>query len=210
MKTTELIPTQENDDGVNVGPQRLGLLWMQGEANAIGPVEVAKQPLAGQGQEGNHEAKHPNAEKDGDGSPPAWRQVLERVHDADVFLQRQIREEQHGHFGGQHGQGADDLTLAAVHPGLSVTVVLASELQVVRADHEEVDSHQPVSAWTREGRRNPQFNASGPRLSGHSHWNLTLVSALFTEADGKRLSSYSWTEAELLYVWFTKILLDII
>ncbi|TNN42287.1 hypothetical protein EYF80_047549 [Liparis tanakae] len=114
------------------------------EADAVGPVEVAKQPLAGQRQKGDDEAEHPNPEKDGDGSSPPGRQVLERVDDADVLLQSEVGEEEDGHLGGQHGQRADDLALTAVHPGLSVPVVLAAELQVVRPDHEEVDAHQPV------------------------------------------------------------------
>lgn len=127
-----------------MSPQRLWLLRVQREANTIGPVEVTKQPLAGQRQEGNNEAEHPNPKQDGDSSSPAWGQVLERVDDADVFLQGEICEEQDGHFSGQHGQRADDLTLTAVHPGLRVPVVLAPKLQVVRANHEEVDAHQPV------------------------------------------------------------------
>lgn len=142
------MPTQENDDGVNVGPERLWLLRVQREANSIGPVEVTKQPLAGQRQNGNDEAEQPYTQKDGDSSSPSGRQVAERVDDADVLLQSEVSEQEDGHLGGQHGQGADDLTLTAVHPGLSVPVVLAAELQIIRADHEEVDSHQPVRACT--------------------------------------------------------------
>lgn len=123
---------------------------MQREANAIGPIEVPKQSLARQWQEGHQKAKHPNPKKDGDSSSPARRQVLEGVDDADVFLQGEVSQEQDGHLCGQHGQGADDLTLAAVHPGLSMPVVLAAELQVIRTDHEEVDAHQPVCTC-REG-----------------------------------------------------------
>jgi len=131
----EQMPTQENDDGVNMSPKRLRLLGVQREADAVGAVEVAKQPLAGQRQEGDDEAEHPDPEKDGDSSSPSGRQVMERVDDADVLLQSEVGEEEDGHLGGQHGQRADDLTLTAVHPGLSVPVVLAAELQVVRPDH---------------------------------------------------------------------------
>lgn len=140
----EQIPTQENDNRVNVGPECLWLLRVQRETNSIGPVEVAEQSLAGQWQEGNYEAKHPYPQKDGDSSSPARRQVLERVDDADVLLQGEVCEEQDGHLGGQHGQRADDLALRAVHPGLRMLVVLAAELQIVRTNHEEVDPHQPV------------------------------------------------------------------
>lgn len=124
---------------------------MKWEAHPVGAIEVAEQALAGQGQEGDHEAEHPDPQEDGDGAPPARRQVLERVDDADVLLQGEVGEQEHRHLGGQHGQGADDLALNAVHPGLSVPVVLAAELQVVRADHEEVDPHQPVRTCTEGG-----------------------------------------------------------
>lgn len=125
-------------------PDRLRLLRVQRETDSVGPVEVAEESFADQREEGDDEAEHPDAQQDGDGASPAGRQVLERVHDADVFLQREVGEQQHRHLGGQHGQRADDLALAAVHPGLSVPVVLSSELEVVRSDHEQVDSHQPV------------------------------------------------------------------
>lgn len=138
------IPTQENDNGVNVSPKCLGLLGVQWEANSIGPVEVAEQPLAGQRQEGNNKTEHPYPKKDGDSSSPARRQVLERVDDADVFLQSEVSEEKDWYLSGQHGQRANDLTLNAVHPGLCVPVVLAAELQIIQTDHEKVDPHQPV------------------------------------------------------------------
>lgn len=127
-----------------MGPQRLGLLRVQWEANSIGPIKVSKQSLASQRQEGDNKAKHPNTEKDGDSSTPPGCQVAKRVDDADVFLQSEISEEEDGHFSGEHGQRADDLTLAAVHPGLSVSVILPSKLQVISPDHEEVDAHQPI------------------------------------------------------------------
>lgn len=138
------ILTEENDDRVNMGPHCLRLFGVQREADAVGPVEVPKQSFTRQRKEGNDKPKHPYSKKDGDSSSPARGQVLEGVHNADVLLQREVREEQDGHLGGQHGQGADDLTLTAVHPGLSVSVVLAAVLQVIRADHEEVDAHQAV------------------------------------------------------------------
>lgn len=143
--------TQENDNGIDVSPQRLRLLRVKREADPVGAVEVAEQALAGQRQEGDHEAEHPDPQEDGDGAPPARRQVLERVDDADVLLQSEVGEQEHRHLGGQHGQGADDLALNAVHPGLSVPVVLAAELQVVCANHEEVDPHQPVGTCTEGG-----------------------------------------------------------
>lgn len=152
----ERMPTQENDNGVNMSPKRLWLLRMQRETNSIGPVEVAKQPFAGQRQQGDNKSKHPYPEEDGDSSSPAGRQVLERVDDADVLLQSEVSEEKHRYLGGEHGQGADDLTLTAVHPGLSVPVVLAAELQIVRSDHEEVDAHQPVCTC-REGELKLQY-----------------------------------------------------
>lgn len=144
------IPTQENDDGVNMSPKRLWLLGVQREANSIGSVEVTKQPLADQRQEGDDEAEHPNPEEDADSSSPSGCQVAERVDDTDVFLQSEVSEQKDRHLSGQHGQGADDLTLTAVHPGLCVPVVLAAELQIIRADHEKVDSHQPVCTCKEE------------------------------------------------------------
>lgn len=135
------ILTQENSNGIDVSPQCLRLLRVKREADPIGAVEVAEQAFAGQWQEGDHEAKHPDPQEDGDGAPPARCQVLERVDDTDVLLQGEVGEQEHRHLGGQHGQRADDLALNAVHPGLSVSVVLSSELQVVRANHEEVDPH---------------------------------------------------------------------
>lgn len=77
---------------------------------------------------------------------------MKRVHDADVLLQGEVREEQNGHFGGQHGQRADDLTLSAVHPGLSMSIVLAAKLQVIRTDHEEINAHQTISTCKNEQR----------------------------------------------------------
>lgn len=104
------------------------MLRVQRKADTIGPVKVAKQPLANQWEEGNNKTKHPYPKKDGDSSSPAGSQVLERVDYADVFLQREICEEQDRYFSGQHGQRANDLTLAAIHPRLGVPVVLASKL----------------------------------------------------------------------------------
>lgn len=127
-----------------MSPKCLWLLRVQWEANSIGPVEVAKQSLEGQWKEGNNKAKHPYPKKDGDSSSPARCQVLERVHDADVLLQSEVSEEKDGYLSGQHGQRADDLTLTAIHPGLSVPVVLAAKLQIIRTNHEEVDAHQSV------------------------------------------------------------------
>lgn len=111
-----------------MSPQRLWLLRVQWKANTIGPVEISKQALASKRQEGNDETKHPYPKKDGYSSSPARCQVLKGIYDADVFLQSEVGQEQDRYLGGQHGQGADDLTLTAVHPGLSVPVVLASEL----------------------------------------------------------------------------------
>lgn len=134
-----------------MSPQCLRLLRVKREADPVGAIEVAEQAFAGQWQEGDHKAKHPDPQENGDGAPPAWRQVLERVDDADVLLQGEVGEQEHRHLGGQHCQGADDLTLNAVHPGLSVSVVLATELQVVGANHEEVDPHQTVRTYTGGG-----------------------------------------------------------
>lgn len=87
------IPTQENDDGVNMSPKRLWLLGVQREANSVGSVEVAKQPLADQRQEGDDEAEHPNPEEDADSSSPSGCQVAERVDDTDVLLQGEVSEQ---------------------------------------------------------------------------------------------------------------------
>lgn len=142
------ILTKEYDIGIDVSPQCLRLLRVKREADSIGAVEVAEQAFAGQWQKGDHKAKHPDPQEDGDGAPPARCQVLERVDDTDVLLQGEVGEQEHRHLGGQHGQRADDLALDAVHPGLSVPVVLPTELQVVRANHEEVDPHQTVCTYT--------------------------------------------------------------
>lgn len=137
-----------------MSPRRLWLFRVQREADSIGPIKVAKQSLTGQRQKGHNKTKHPYPEQDGDGASPAGSQVVERIHDADVFLQSEVSEEQDRDFSGQHGQRADDLTLTAVHPGLSVPVVLASKLQVIRTDHEEVDAHQPICTCTAHRTRN--------------------------------------------------------
>lgn len=86
--------TQENDDGVNVSPERLWLLRVQRETNSISPVKVAKKALADERQEGDNESEHPYSKKDGDRSSPAGCQVLEGVDDADVFLQSEVSEEE--------------------------------------------------------------------------------------------------------------------
>lgn len=114
------------------------------EAHPIGAVEVPEQALADQRQEGDDEPEHPNTEQDADRPPSARGEVVEGVDDADVLLQGEVGEEEDRHLGGEHGQGADHLTLDAVHPGLGVTVVLATELEVVGADHEQVNTHQPI------------------------------------------------------------------
>lgn len=114
---------------------------MQRKTNSIGPVKVAEGLLAGQRQKGNNEAKNPNPKKYRDSSSPARGQVLERVDDADVFLQSEIREEEDRYLCGQHGQRANDLTLKAVHPCLRMPVVLATVLQIISTNHEKVDSH---------------------------------------------------------------------
>lgn len=131
-----------------MSPQCLRLLRVKREADPIGAVEVAEQTFAGQWHEGDHKAKDPDSQEDGDGAPPPRRQVLERVDDADVLLQGEVGEQEHRHLSGQHCQRANDLALNTVHPGLSVPVVLATELQVVRANHEEVDPHQTVRTYT--------------------------------------------------------------
>lgn len=87
------VHTQENDNGVNMSPKCFRLFRVQWKANSIGPIEVAEQPLADHWQDGNNKTEHPNPKKDGDGSSPARRQVLERVDDADVLLQSEVSEE---------------------------------------------------------------------------------------------------------------------
>lgn len=124
-----------------MSPKCLWLLRMQRKTNSIGPVKVAEGLLAGQRQKGNNEAEHPNPKKYRDGPSPARRQVLERVDDADVFLQREISEEEDRYLCGQHGQRANDLTLNAVHPCLRMPVVLAPVLQIISTDHKKVDPH---------------------------------------------------------------------
>lgn len=141
MKGLWQIPTQEYYNGVHISPKCLWLLRMQWETNSIGPVKVAEKLLAGQRQKGNNEAEHPNPKKYRDSSSPARRQVLERVDDADVFLQSEISEEEDRYLCGQHGQRANDLTLNAVHPCLCMPVVLATVLQIISTDHEKVDPH---------------------------------------------------------------------
>lgn len=141
--------TEEDDDGVDLCPLRLLLLRVQGEAYAVGAVEVPEYSFADERQEGDDETQDPDGHQDGDGTTAAWRQVAEWIDDADVLLQRQVGEQQHTYLCGQHSQRAHHLTGRTVHPSLRVAVVLAAELQIVCTDHEQVHTHEAVSTCER-------------------------------------------------------------
>ena len=135
----------EEEEGRVFPPSGPRLVDVEGHAHPVVSVERGAEVMEPHdGQQRQHDADEPGAAHGRVGSLQSALAEGQRVHDADVAVQRDDAEGQHGHLRGQRAEDAGHVTLAAVTPFLVVQDVLPAELDVLGADHHQVDAHQHV------------------------------------------------------------------
>ena len=135
----------EEEEGRVFPPSGPRLVDVEGHAHPVVSVEGGAEVMEPHdGQQSQHDADEPSAAHGRVGSLQSALAEGQRVHDADVAVQRDDAEGQHGHFRGQRAEDAGHVTLAAVTPLLVVQDVLPAELYVLGADHHQVDAHQHI------------------------------------------------------------------
>lgn len=114
---------------------------MQGEADSIVSVVVAKKVIAEQRDTSYNQSKQPDRDQHHTSLQLPRSQVAEREHDDQKLFQSEVSEEEHGHLRRQHGEEANGAAFLALHPQQCIPIVLTTEFHIKHTQKEQVDSH---------------------------------------------------------------------